>query len=261
VPHIRDKDLPVKDEDVKRHFQAVQGRFGRISGPSGSFQPAEEEPEPDEPEENPEREEETPVLPIDLTFLKGILEDPLIGINQRYKRLGVSTRHGNESKDRLIQAGLVKAVDVPTPTARLKLLELTAAGDRYSRQHKLSTGPRLRNGAEHKYWKQKVAEHFGSKGYTVAIEKPVVNGKRVDVEAVRGDERLAIEVETSHANSTSDFDLVLKHYPRLIVLATDINALAKVTTAINQLPETSQKRVTCWLPADIRGASKAAQQR
>jgi hypothetical protein len=79
----------------------------------------------------------------------------------------------------------------------------------------------------------------------------------VDVEAVRGEERLAIEVETSHANSTSDFDLVLKYYPRLIVLATDVPALAKVTTAINQLPETSQKRVTCWLPADLKGTTKA----
>lgn len=255
VPHVPDKDLPVRDEEVRSHYQAIRGDFKRLAAPSGSFRAPLEDSDAITPAPIPERDTES-LTTQDVELLKGILADPLVGISQRYKRMGVSTRHGNESKERLLKSGFIRVADVTTPTGRLKLLELTLQGEHYLRDRHLLATPVPRNGAAHRYWKNRIADHFRRLGYQVTIEKVVVNGKRVDVEAVKGDERIAIEVETGQSKSTSDFPLVLLHYPKLIILATDPIAQAKVQRALEQLPEDVRQRITCWTPTNIGQAGE-----
>lgn len=192
---------------------------------------------------------------VDLRFLQGILTDPLIGISRRYKDLGMSTRHGNESQDRLVRAGLVRPIELSTASGRLKLLELTAEGTHTLRDRGLLAGAPPQNGAQHRYWKDAIADGFKRLGYETTIEKVVTDGKRVDVEAVKGDERVAIEVETERSKTTSNFPLILLHYPRLIVFLTDEGARPKVEAALRLLPDAELGRVAIWTPLDLQRAT------
>ena len=159
---------------------------------------------------DPVRNEEEYLSEIELKFLLGIIRNPTVGISQRYKTLRLSTKHGNELKDRLVQREMIHMVEVVTPTALLKLSELTSSGEKFLRRKGLLPSPLPRNGAGHRYWKEQVASLIRKHGYTATIEKVVEDGKRVDVEAIKGEESLAIEVETGRAHSTSDFALVLE---------------------------------------------------
>lgn len=53
---------------------------------------------------------------------------------------------------------------------------------------------------ENEYFKELVARRYRSKGYNVQKEVPIGEGKAVDLVATKGDERIAIEVETEKSD-------------------------------------------------------------
>jgi len=64
------------------------------------------------------------------------------------------------------------------------------------------------------------------KGYDVTVEKDLGNGKRVDVEAVKGKERIAIEVETGKSDIASNVRR-LKGFSHIVLVPTTTQATEK----------------------------------
>lgn len=61
-------------------------------------------------------------------LLLSIAEEPLLGISERYKKMCINPKTGNQCKLRLISEGMISEVNIKTSKARLKLLELTDMG-------------------------------------------------------------------------------------------------------------------------------------
>ncbi|MBA7639042.1 hypothetical protein ES703_46698 [subsurface metagenome] len=53
---------------------------------------------------------------------------------------------------------------------------------------------------EHEYWKKLVAQQYMIKGYKVEEEVPIGDGKAIDLVATKGNERIAIEIETGKSD-------------------------------------------------------------
>ncbi len=158
------------------------------------------------------------------TLLTDVAEHPLSAMVERYRRLGVSRRKGNASKEQCIQQGLVGAVEIPTHSGRVVLLELTEEGRRTLRRHDHEVPDRSRwGGLEHEYWKAKVAEHFQRLGWTVNVEEPV-NGF-TDIIARREDRIVACEIETGRSDWRANIvKNVKKGYTPIVLITTNENA-------------------------------------
>lgn len=133
------------------------------------------------------------------SLLVDVLQHPLSGIVERYRRLGISRRKGNTLKEQCIHQGLIGAVEIPTRSGRVVLLELTEEGRRTLRRNDHEVPDRSRwGGLEHEYWKAKVAEHLANAGWAVTLEEPV-NGF-TDIIARRDDNSIACEIETGRSD-------------------------------------------------------------
>ena len=66
----------------------------------------------------------------EIAFLKDIQEYPDSGIAARYKRLGLSVRHGQKVKAKLLEDGLIEEKREVTKTGRLTSICLTKEGER-----------------------------------------------------------------------------------------------------------------------------------
>jgi len=153
---------------------------------------------------------ETELTDVEKRFIMDVVENPFIGISQRYKKLNISTKNGNPIRERLIEKELIKRIDVITKNSRIILFELTKKGEDIAKK----SGYRLkklngRAGLEHEYWRHIVGKYYEKRGYKVSAEIPV-NGE-ADIVAEKGNQRVAIEIETgkkiSRAISNIDKDL------------------------------------------------------
>lgn len=164
-------------------------------------------------------------------FLRDILEHPESGISSRYERLRVSTKNGNRVKERLEQDGVITITPVNKGDSQLKLINLTPLGKRLVEaimpDWRITKALRGSNGAEHRYWKHRVAAALEDAGLRVATEKPI-NGDRVDVHVENGD-RTAIEVETGKSDIAHNIDKDLRAgYKDVLILPTNPRARRKV---------------------------------
>jgi hypothetical protein len=147
------------------------------------------------------------------SLLTDVAAHPLSCMVERYRRMGVSRRKGNAWKEDCVQRGMINTVDIPTRSGRVVLLELTEEGKRTLRRNDVEVPDRSRwGGLEHEYWKAKVAEHLTRLGWSVNIEEPV-NGY-TDLIAQRGDEKVAVEIETGKSDWRAN---VVKNVKRGIV--------------------------------------------
>ena len=92
--------------------------------------------------------------------------------------------------------------EVPTGTGRVTFLEPTEKGWEYleSLGH-FKKNSRYKGGYAHEYWKKKIGNYLREKGYEVIEEKPIGDGKSVDLVATDGEEEMAIEIETGKSDS------------------------------------------------------------
>ncbi len=84
-------------------------------------------------------------------LLVSIAEDPLLGIAERYRKVQLNPRSGNEGKQRLIELDFVKEVNIKTSKSRIKLLDLTDKGKEELKEYGFSRSLR-HGGIEHLYW-------------------------------------------------------------------------------------------------------------
>lgn len=126
--------------------------------------------------------------PLGRIVLDNIAQNPILGLVKRFKKLGLKTGQGYKIIEELTGLGLIKDRTVDG----LKLYELTAKGkDTLGRKNPF----RGRGGLEHRYWVEKIKEHYlKNEGFTF-LEKD-----DLDLVIETYDQTLAIQVETGKSN-------------------------------------------------------------
>jgi len=137
-------------------------------------------------------------------LLIDVMESTISGVAERYKRLGFSGYKGNKVKDALLSKGLLQCDDISTFEGRVKYLNLTEKGENIIREMGYRIKKKREGGPEHEYWKLRVAELFKKNGYQVEIEKPIGEGKTVDIVALKDGESIAIEIETGKSDAAEN---------------------------------------------------------
>lgn len=140
------------------------------------------------PKRNPFTDEER-------NLMRDILNHPLDGVVGRYSRLRISRRRGNAARQSLIKRGALQAVGLSTRTGKIVLLEPTTEMKQSLERHGVAHFSNRDGGVAHQYWRKKLADAFTSAGWKTTLEKAVGGGQKVDVEAVSGSARVAIEIE------------------------------------------------------------------
>jgi hypothetical protein len=135
-------------------------------------------------------------------FLLDVHERPESFVVNRYSRLRLSARKGNEVQRALIDRRLIESASISLHGGTGKILALTEEG---RQALGLPNGASNRNGGPvHTYWKRRLAEHLRACGYEVAEEFAVGGGKTIDLVATRGGKRVAFEIETGHSDAAAN---------------------------------------------------------
>lgn len=169
-------------------------------------------------------------------FLVDILNNPLAGVTQRYKRLGVYLKAGNQCKNDLIKDAFIVQKMIVTKTGWIVLLELTAKGKAVLRDlgYKVKD---TKETVEHLFWKQKIAEYYRAKGFEVLVEEHI-NGKP-DIIVINKDRQTAIEIETGNSDFIRNILRDIKKFDETICVATDKDAEEKINQSAreNAIPD------------------------
>jgi hypothetical protein len=156
------------------------------------------------------------VTPKELDLLVDIAVQPITGIAARYERLGWHPVTGNAIKNSIITKGLALFEDVPTTSARVKILTLTTLGIEYLAAHGITVPSGRRGGAAHEYWRATLRAILEREGYVTSEEFPVGEGRTVDLEAKRKAHEIVIEIETGKSDINANIEKC-KRLPATIV--------------------------------------------
>lgn len=92
----------------------------------------------------------------ELILLQDIAINPYVGTDKRYKNLGLTSREGNELKEKLTNRGFL----IPASVDRKTLYALTDAAKAFLATKQFKIPPQPRGGIEHNYWLEKVRKHL-----------------------------------------------------------------------------------------------------
>jgi len=159
-------------------------------------------------------------------LLTDIHLNPLSSTVQRYKRLGLNPKYGNQFKNLLISQGCIQPRKIVTAKGWITLYQLTRKGQIVL--HDLGYDVKdAREGIIHKFWKEKVAAYYRRKGYEVMIEEQI-NG-RPDIIVTDGDKRIAIEIETGKSDAVANMRRNLAAgFDKVFCVATSADAERKI---------------------------------
>jgi hypothetical protein len=143
-------------------------------------------------------------------LLKDIIDHPLDGVVKRYNRLGVSRRRGNHAKEGLMARGLVQAVSVATKTGKVVLLETTSTAKGVLKSAGFCSASPREGGLVHAFWKETIGAAFRERSWAITEEKAIGKGQAVDIEALRNEVSVAVEVEVG-ARGCDNILRLLKH--------------------------------------------------
>jgi len=123
IPEFIIEKGKISDAFIKDHMQEIAPAFPeqdfRISNNATFTLPGESQPE----------SQTKSIENTEIAFLKDVQEYPDSGIAARYKRLGLSVRHGQKVKARLLEDGLIEEHQEVTKTGRLTSICLTKEGE------------------------------------------------------------------------------------------------------------------------------------
>jgi Holliday junction resolvase len=172
-------------------------------------------------------------------FLMDVHERPESFVVDRYSRLRLSARKGNEVQRVLIDRRLIESASISLHGGTGKILALTGEG---RQALGLPNAASNRNGGPvHTYWKRRLAEHLRARGYEVSEEYPVGGGKTIDLLATRGEKRVAFEIETGASDAQANVQKCLAAgVDKLVVVATSTEVRDRLAT---NLPPQGDVRV------------------
>jgi hypothetical protein len=180
-------------------------------------------------------------------LLVDVHEHPLSGMTQRYTRLGINAKYGNEFKEQLTAEGFVKPKKIFLNKKKwIMLLELTARGRARLRELGYESKDET-EGAEHKFWKQKIFEFYRNRGFIVEVEA-YVNGKPDIV--INGEKRIALEIETGNSDVLGNIEKNLKAgFEEIICVATNKEVEQKIREQLGVSDE--RVRITSVFEFDV----------
>lgn len=215
-PLVHVKKGSVTDERLSQLLRGNSSRTGRFGADAGEFGGDQQVPVLDEG-----------LNDESLAFLEDVLRHCDDGVRVRYQRLGMSVRRGMALRDALVRRGFLDIQEVKLGRYRKILLRVR----RKARELLGITGDDslpVRESLAHEFWKRFYAKRYEEQGYRVQLEAPRPSG-RVDVLAVKGTERVAIEVETGKSDVVANVKADLRAgFDRVVVVATDEGALERV---------------------------------
>jgi hypothetical protein len=182
-------------------------------------------------------------------LLLDIHAHPYSGVVERYRRLAVSRRKGDNFKRSLIAKELIIQIEIPTRSGRIVLLDLTEKAREYFEKAGLEVRRRkLNEGLEHDFWKHKVAEYYQKQGFEVKIEEPV-NGF-TDLVIEKDGEKIAVEIETGKSDWKKNLQKnVSKNFTKIIIFVTYPGLKEELGGKIDS--ELLQERVSMGVCQDV----------
>lgn len=132
-------------------------------------------------------------------LLKHIATHPFLSVTERYAQLQMSRRRGNRARKALERDQWVFPRRVRTERGVRLLLELSDRANRWLARHHTTAAP-VHGGLLHGFWAHESARRLKEHGWHVTTEARDSSGKVCDVEAVRGDDRLLLQIETGKSD-------------------------------------------------------------
>ncbi len=164
-------------------------------------------------------------------LLVDIFNYPLSSLVNRYRRLGINPRVGNEFKKTIVSEGLVDPKRFVTRETHVLLFELTQKGQSVLRELGYEVKDN-KESIEHKFWKSKIAEYYKTKGYNVLVEEHI-NG-RPDIIVVNGSKQIAVEIETGSSDFIKNISRDLKAFDETVCVAIDKEVEEKIQQGLNE---------------------------
>ena len=174
------------------------------------------------------------ISPQERSLLFDVAEHPLSVVTERYQRLGWSAHTGTKVKRSLLEKGLAEEERIGVPEGTVTLMKLDEKGRDVLAEWGVDVKPLPKNASlEHEYHRELVARHFREKGYDVKQEVHVGEGRTVDLVAVKGDERIAIEIETGKSSATDNlYKCAAARFERMYIVATSDEALRTISETL-----------------------------
>ncbi len=235
VPHIKQKQQVVSDEDLQEYMRPYSTDSVEEEPLQGNSMEISLESLPDS------KEDEIPLDDMKKAFLEDIQENPLSGVVQRYKRLGLSRRKGNVVKEDLQSRGIIAPVEILTHKGKVVLLEIK----KFNHYNPIQLQNHYRNpGIVHEYWRSKIAEFYQQQGYSIISEHQLESGDYVDLIANKGNETIAIEIETGKSDIVKNVQKNLDAgYEKIVILGVDIESTHRIHTKLGELHRQYSNRI------------------
>ena len=183
---------------------------------------------PTKPPLPPGRGTEYPPSSGEQILLQDIAINPYNGTDQRYKNLGLTSREGNEIKEKLTNRGFL----IPVSVDRKTLYALTDAAKTYLTTKKFEIPSQARGGIEHNYWLEQVKERYKKRGFPFK-EKDDIDLVIIELKG-ETETATAVQIETGKSNIEKNIETLIKHnFDHRFMLATSTKALAKIQKLIN----------------------------
>jgi len=258
IPLVRIRKGMVSDEELKRRFQPDSAQSGpdcTTQAPQSAMRGRSASDRADDTLTSAE-----PTIQGIVSLSRDewrLLEDVLAhhdngGVHARYRRLSVSTRRGQGLKEALVARGIIESHDIPTPRGKVTLLQLTENGRRVAKQFGLGPLPPRNAGPVHEFWRRHTTLTLKGKGYTVQREVRIPGNGCVDLCATRGDERLAVEIETGASDIRENLRKALEDgFSSVVVVAVTPDAVQKVDALLSGLPTKHRHNVNVWTMKDV----------
>jgi len=155
-------------------------------------------------------------------LLFDIAKYPFSVVTERYQRLGWSAHTGTRIKGKLLEMNIIKQERIGIPEGSVTLLKPTEKGRELLSSWGIKVRALPKNASlEHEYWKWKAAEDYRRKGYEVIEEKPLGEGRNIDLVAKKDGTEIAIEIETGKADIIGNINKCLKAgFDRVVCMTT-----------------------------------------
>jgi len=170
----------VSDEDLR---QLMQGHLPETAPENPGKPLAAGIPDIQKPETHSPR-----LSPLGRILLENIALEPILGIVQRLKKLGLKTAEGYKVLHELETSGLISPLTIDGK----RLYDLTAKGRQTAGNNANRSG---RGGLEHAYWVKAIQDSYAAQGCMVQMEKD-----DLDLVIEHQGCRLAVQVETGKSD-------------------------------------------------------------
>jgi hypothetical protein len=170
-----------------------------------------------------------------MSILLNVNKHPFKGVSGRYKSLNLSGRRANSAKRELIVKGLTKEVSVPLGNYRpVKFLVLTpvAIHSLENSGYDVRLWKHTQGQFKHQLFTILIGYSFRRAGFKTYFEKPLSNGRRVDVLTLIDNRSLAIEIELGKGLDIRNELRALEEVDELVIVSDEEETITSVKEAI-----------------------------